>query len=536
MKLAYIALLIILVTILLPGCTGDSSEDTEIPVATEFGRMLGFVPYSFLEEHDIWFGDPGAAKEMYGLESFNSLEALEQLLVEERREVMGKIGGIYIPQSTGNYYQLAPLIGWDAFMINHAVFNDTPPPWGFSVLEGDFDENLIGGKLTEQGYTQAEYGPYTYYWKNDDMQISIMSEISRQVLAQLNRVAVLDNTLVIAPATGIMTGVLDAMSGDVNTVIDNPACRAVADSLGDVFAAVLIKSERLVELSPTQTIPPFDLDAAAGWETLHDYEMVGMAYRDDGTERYWIISLYYDDKDEAKADAAKLVERLESYAFHSHIDHVENSPLTNAYEVGEALVKNYNDGATLTVDCRYLSEENLGRISLLLIVQMRDILFLVPDPAQYLVAADDIISGPDGWAYRANVHEQGADNPWPAVESTEVEIGGPDKPAQVTYRSMIETKAGQTRNIIFTVVLPEAAPFGPGIRSIVEGIDTPEGITVSQDPDRQWYDGDPVRRVAGLAHIHVSEDVGAGEYSFKFMVSIGEEEYGEVPCTVRVVD
>jgi hypothetical protein len=120
---------------------------------------------------------------------------------------------------------LAPLTGWDWLKIDRAVFNETPPPWGFSVVEGDFNEALIGEKLTEQGYAKSEYGPYTYYHINDDMQINLESELGRMVLAQLNRVAVLDNTLVAAPDTGIMTGVLDAMTGDETSVNLLPPAR-----------------------------------------------------------------------------------------------------------------------------------------------------------------------------------------------------------------------------------------------------------------------------------------------------------------------
>jgi len=380
-RVMLICLLIALVALMLPGCT---TYEEETPVSTEFGRMLGFLPFSFLEEHDIWFGDPGAAKELYGLDHLNSLEALEQLPVEERREAMGKIGGIYVPQSTGNYYKLAPLIGFDSFMINRAVFNDTPPPWGFSVIEGNFDEVLIAGKLTEQGYEQAEYGPYTYYWKNDDMKVDIRSEIGGQVLAQLNRVAVLDNTLVIAPATGIVTGVLDAMMGDAPSVIDNSACEALAESLGDVLAAVLITPDRVMKLTPTQPAPPFDFAAAADWGTLHPYDMLGIGYRDDGEERYWDISLYYDDTSAAAADAAELVSRLESYIFYTQIEPMENVPLTSKWEVGEPVIREYPAGATLTVSCRYLTGTTGSGSIFMVVVQARDFLFLAPDPAPYL--------------------------------------------------------------------------------------------------------------------------------------------------------
>lgn len=36
---------------------------SQIPVNTELGQMLGFVPYSFLKERDFWFINFGKAVE-----------------------------------------------------------------------------------------------------------------------------------------------------------------------------------------------------------------------------------------------------------------------------------------------------------------------------------------------------------------------------------------------------------------------------------------------------------------------------------------
>jgi len=346
--------------------------------------MLGYVPYSFLEEHDISFGDPHAARKLYGLDHFDSLEALKQLSPYARRKLLEEAEIPYVSLALGNYEQLAPVIGWDRFMIDRAVYNDTPMPWNFSVNEGNFDEELIGRNLTGQGYREVRYGDFTYYHVNEDMEVDIHSQIGGAVLSQLNRVAVLDDMLVTAPATGIMTGVLEAMSGDVETVIDSPACRAIADSLGDVFTAVLITPERVMNFYVTQTPPSFDFPTAAGWGTLHRYGMLGIGYRNDGKERYWDTCLYYEDASAAQADAGELVSRLKSYVFYTQFKPVENVPLTSLYEVGEPIIREYKAGATLTVSCRYLAETTGGNSFTGIVVPARDFLFLAPDPMPYI--------------------------------------------------------------------------------------------------------------------------------------------------------
>ena len=108
----------------------------------------------------------------------------------------------------------APLIGFDGWMIDRSVFTEIPPPWSFSVDEGDFDEDLIKSKLIEQGYQKVECGSGEYYSIRGDYDIDPSSQLVMMgAMASLNRIAVLDNTLVTTVATADMTDILDAISG-----------------------------------------------------------------------------------------------------------------------------------------------------------------------------------------------------------------------------------------------------------------------------------------------------------------------------------
>jgi hypothetical protein len=55
---------------------GGNTSDTFPTQDTQFSRMFDLVPYSFLKEHDIWFGEPGKAKQIYGFSDVNGLEAI----------------------------------------------------------------------------------------------------------------------------------------------------------------------------------------------------------------------------------------------------------------------------------------------------------------------------------------------------------------------------------------------------------------------------------------------------------------------------
>ncbi len=289
-----------------------------------------------------------------------------------------------ILQTSWRNRELAPVIGFDGMAIDRMVFTGIIPPRSFSISEGYFDEELIAGKLADLGYETAEHGAYTYYTKGEDFNIDMGNELSRMVLSSMNRLAVLDDTVVAAPSTEKITTILDTMAGDVPSVIDSAACRALADSLGEVLTAVMTTPDRVTSPDPNMGgIPAFGFTIPEDWGLLHRYEMAAMGLKSDGEERTLIISLYYTDAGEAQDDGDVLVRRMESYSLGTQFENMENIPLTDWLDIGEPTVRSYAGGATLTVSCRFLSEK--GNISLLLGAQgTRDTLFLAPDPAAYV--------------------------------------------------------------------------------------------------------------------------------------------------------
>ena len=385
LRLSLIFLLLVLILLMLPGCTVDNSKDTEIPVTTEFARMLGFLPYSFLEEHDIWFDNWAKAKQLYGLEDIKSIEAVKSL-PEDRLESFRVLS----PKLTGNRWrslELAPVVGFDIMMVDRMVFTDIIPPRSFSLSEGDFDEELIGSKLTGLGYTKMEYGARTYYGTGEDYKVRLENELFRMVSNGMNCLAVFDNTIMAAPASKYVTGMFDARDGNVPSINDNAACRALADSLGDVLTAVMMIPERiLITDLRARGIPKFDFTVPDDWGLLHQFDMAALGYRDDGEKGFMVIALYYQDESAAKADGAMIIKRMETYTLGTSLPRMEKRPFTEKYIPGEPVIKRYPGGAVLTIACQLIPEErqyvsmDIGAAGM----GLRDLLFLAPDPALYV--------------------------------------------------------------------------------------------------------------------------------------------------------
>ncbi len=390
LKSGLIFILIAVATVLLPGCALITGEevgepiDNGIPVNTEFGRMLSYVPYSFLEEHDIWFDNWAKAKQLYGLEDIKSIEAVKHL-PEGRLESFVALS----PKLTGNRWrslELEPVVGFDIMMVDRMVFTDIIPPRSFSLSEGDFDEELIGSKLTGLGYIKMEYGHHTYYGTGEDYKVSLENELAKMVLNSMNCLAVSDNTIMAAPAGKYITGMFDARDGNVASIIDNAACRALADSLGDVLTAVMMTPERIIITDlRMQGIPKFDFNIPDDWGLLHQFDMAALGYRDDGEKGFMVIALYYQDEAAARADGAAILKRMETYTLGTWLPRMGKRPFTEKYIPGEPAFKRYPGGVVLTIACQLIPEEHqyvsmdMGAAGM----GLRDLLFLAPDPSLY---------------------------------------------------------------------------------------------------------------------------------------------------------
>jgi hypothetical protein len=399
MKKMLLALsLTLIMTLGFPGCTKDTHQETTSPETTELGRMLGKVPYSFLENYDIFFGNLDQAKELNGVEDLNTSAAIKESLKQLPQEQYKQFGYDFSAAAGAfpnlNYTeQLTPLIGFDVLSFDSiAVINNIPPRVSCAGL-GSFDDEFITGKLTEHGYTRTDYGSYSYYNYyyriRDDFEIDLTDPLSKMVMASMNRVAVFDDLIVISPATEYVTGALDVMTSTVPSVMKNTAGRALADSLGDVLAAVITTPDRIItSIQDAENKPVFQFTVPAGWKPLHTYDMAALGYRADEDERFFDITLYYTDKSVAEADGKEIVARMSSYTLNtwSENEKTEKRAFLDILQPGEPVVTQYPDGAVLKIPCRFITEGPLWTTTFLggQGLPVRDLLFLAPDPSEYI--------------------------------------------------------------------------------------------------------------------------------------------------------
>lgn len=141
-------------------------------------------------------------------------------------------------------------------------------------------------------------------------------------------------------------------------------------------------------------------------------------------------------------------------------------------------------------------------------------------------APDDIMPAPGlGPAYRANVHQQGEENPWPPIEVSEAYLGSGSNEALICYRECIETRAGETRNNIIRATIP-----GKEVDSLtLYADDVPQSITLT---DGMQWSGPSAR--ASVLVIEIAQDVDPGEYPLEIGLEINGKDYGTITCTIEV--
>jgi len=145
-------------------------------------------------------------------------------------------------------------------------------------------------------------------------------------------------------------------------------------------------------------------------------------------------------------------------------------------------------------------------------------------------APDDIVPAPGmGPAYRANVHQQGVENPWPPVNTTRVTITSSFEvdTVYIRYRDYIETEAGESRNNAIFISMGNRAVGNLNLYTV----NLPASIEVTEG--MRWHGPGPV---SSVLVIEISPDVQPGQYNFGIGIEIDGKDYGTIPCKIKVLE
>ena len=147
---------------------------------------------------------------------------------------------------------------------------------------------------------------------------------------------------------------------------------------------------------------------------------------------------------------------------------------------------------------------------------------------------DEAMVTPGGWRYRGDFPQYKQN-----IAQHSAVIGEQPDQAQITYRSDIETKAGETRTNLFYITLLNVStetptPYLANIQTTLGVKNIPNGLAFVQEGE--GYQGAGWRTSEVLVHIRIAAGIKPGDYTFQVAVNIDGKEYGQVPCAIKIVN
>ncbi len=211
----------------------------------------------------------------------------------------------------------------------------------FMIFEGISDADGMLRGLAEQGFEQTTYNGTRYWRIYEDFRYDIRRHPMRLLQASWNRVAIMDNHILTAPATSIIENLIDVQKEESANLLESPPHLALSRVVGrGMIGGVFVTPDWIAEnafgsfrfnirVGDITTLGccefrPDALDTHLtepdAWDKLSPYSLALFGYRvQDGVEET-VIALHYFDPDAARRDAAELAKRWNSFHLHVELD------------------------------------------------------------------------------------------------------------------------------------------------------------------------------------------------------------------------
>jgi len=322
----------LVVMLLIPALPAlGSQQGQESPLLT----LLRFVPDTPNNRGMLTFGDVAAWDSSWGVPQIDTVDELNALPRDPKAYwmfIMGKqtappndLGIQYLMQG-----DMRPYYGFDFFNVDRFISAGTPPDI-ITVVEHHLDPAQIGAALTASGYTaQSLDGGATLYSLFGDYDVPPLSDSTIPhvgKLGALNRIALLDQQIIISRASANVTAALDAQSGTGASLADDPAYAAAVQALddpslsdtGDLVGVMMIGGEAALQLGAVA-----EGQTASG--TLPAYTLVAFATRHTQGASYLTLAVVFPAGTDAPSASDTLAERLKNY-----VSLVTRQPLTDRW-------------------------------------------------------------------------------------------------------------------------------------------------------------------------------------------------------------
>ena len=285
----------------------------------------------------IEFSDHASSALATGVPIPHSIEEYQESPLDERQRNRRFEG-------TAGYNQnLGSAISYIEERFNYSVWEFDLGVWSkfrgvrkphFMILEGISDVHGMLRGLAEQGFDETTYRETPYWRIYEDYRYDIKRHPLRILMSSWNRVALMDNRILTAPATSILENLIDVQKGESASLLDNPPHLALSRIVGDgMMGGIFVTPSWIAEnvassfkfnirLGSIRTSGCCEYDPNAldmhligpeAWSKLSPYSVALFGYRVQDDAEETVIALHYSDPDAAKRDAGELEKRWNSF-------------------------------------------------------------------------------------------------------------------------------------------------------------------------------------------------------------------------------
>ena len=198
----------------------------------------------------------------------------------------------------------------------------------FMIFEGISDVDGMLRGLAEQGFEETDYNGTPYWRIYEDFRYDIRRDPIRILMSKWNRVALMDNRILTAPATSIIENLVDVQKGESASLLESPPHWTLSRVVGKgMIGGIFATPERIAYYATGSfrtavrgvccDFDPNALDmhliGPEAWGKLSPYSVALFGYRVQGDVEETVIALHYFDPDAAKRDAGELEKRWNSF-------------------------------------------------------------------------------------------------------------------------------------------------------------------------------------------------------------------------------
>jgi len=351
-----------------------------------FSQFLRFVPDRPEYHQYLTFGDAAAWHASWGIPRIANKEQLDSL----ERDARAYWLNIWPRQANPPGFLLNYLFtddqrgvyGFDLFNLDSYLVAGYPPD-SITVAGFSVDPEQIASALTATGY-QAEKLEQdgTLHRLNGDYQVDLDAPTKTGQLGDLNRIALLDDEMVVGKADSPVLAALAAYDDRIPSLADDPQYAALAQALDDPALASTGPLTGAIVMDDLETTLHESVVASLGsgatkqevderlaelseGPQLPAYSLVAFATRHQEGATYLILALLLNKGADAQAAADLLADRLRNY-----VSAVDKRPLSEMWAERGAKVE------------RATAVEAAGQPVALVLVRAEDPALTPPDQEQ----------------------------------------------------------------------------------------------------------------------------------------------------------